>query len=199
MLTSRAEYRLLLRSDTADARLAQPAHNLGLIPDGRFAAVSEESRAIEETISTLGATWLGANSRHGGALTAHGLQPATRSLTALDVARRPAATLGTVIAALQDLGMWTGPDLAGYTLERAEIAVRYGAFIEKEQKEAARHRANDARAIPAGFDFGAVRGLRVEASQRLAEANPPSIGHAARTAGVTPSDIGALLVHLSRL
>jgi tRNA uridine 5-carboxymethylaminomethyl modification enzyme len=199
MLTSRAEYRLLLRSDTADARLAQRAHTMGLISDARWAAVMNETRAIDATIAALGSTWLGANPRHGAALAAHGLQPASRSLTALDVARRPTATLQSLFAALRDLGIWSGPDISGSVQERAETAIRYGAFIEKEQKEASRNRANEGRAIPAGFDYGAVQGLRIEASQRLAESQPPSIGHAARTAGVTPSDIGALLVHLSRM
>ena len=199
MLTSRAEYRLLLRSDTADARLAQLAHGMGLVTDDRLAAVMTETGAINATIAALGSTWLGPNPRHSAALAAHGLQPASRSLTAVDVARRPSATLHSVIAALRELGFWSGPNLTGRVLERAETSIRYGAFIEKEQKEASRHKANESRAIPAGFDFGTVQGLRIEASQRLAEAQPPSIGHAARTAGVTPSDIGALLVHLSRM
>ncbi|MBA3275930.1 MAG: tRNA uridine-5-carboxymethylaminomethyl(34) synthesis enzyme MnmG [Chloroflexia bacterium] len=199
MLSSRAEYRLLLRSDTADSRLAPVAHRLGLIDDERFQAVDQQTRTIERTIAALESTWLGANARHGQALEAEGLQAPARSLTALDVARRPQASLSGVIRAVQSVGLWKGPDLDDVPLARTEIAVRYGAFIDKEHNEALRHQANEFRLIPGNIDYAAVTGLRVEASQHLTASRPPSVGHAARTAGVTPSDIGALLVYLARL
>jgi tRNA uridine 5-carboxymethylaminomethyl modification enzyme len=198
MLTSRAEYRLILRSDTADSRLAGIGHAAGLIDGDRLHEVASEQATIEGTIRALSSAWLGANPRHAAALEAQGLHPATRSLTALDIARRPSAPLSGVIAALRSLDMWTGPDTTDIPMEQAEIAIRYGAFIDKEYKEAERHRANASRAIPAGFDFSSVSGLRVEAAQKLTDARPENIGHAARTGGVTPSDIGAILVHLTR-
>ena len=88
--------------------------------------------------------------------------------------------------------------LSARELARAGIAVQYGTFIEKERKEALRHRANETRSIPEGVDYGTIRGLRIEAVQRLTETRPVTVGQAARTAGVTPSDIGALLVHITR-
>jgi tRNA uridine 5-carboxymethylaminomethyl modification enzyme len=163
-----------------------------------MAAVAAESAAIDATVSALGSAWLGANPRHQYALESAGLQGTSRSLTALDVARRPHTRLADVIEALAGLEMWDGPNLAGRELVRAGIAVQYGSFIEKERKEALRHQANESRSIPRDVDFGAIRGLRIEAAQRLADARPLTIGQAARTAGVTPSDIGALLVHITR-
>ena len=198
MLSSRAEYRLLLRSDTADARLAPIAHRLGLIDDARCDEVDRETQVIQRTLAALESTWLGANERHGLALEAEGLQGPKRSQTALDIARRPGASLAGVIRAVTLLEIWNGPLLADVPLARTEIAVRYGAFIDKESKEALRHKANEFRPIPDDLDYGTVLGLRVEASQQLAASRPASVGHATRTAGVTPSDIGALLVHLSR-
>lgn len=198
MLSSRAEYRLLLRSDTADARLAPIAHPLGLVDDARLRAVERETQTIERTIAALETAWLGANERHGLALEAEGLRAPQRSLTALDVARRPEASLAGVIRAVSSLGIWKGPALEDVPLGRTEIAVRYGAFIDKENREALRRKANEFRLIPEDIDYGAVMGMRVEASQHLSAIRPPSVGHATRTAGVTPSDIGALLVHLSR-
>ncbi len=198
MLTSRAEYRLLLRSDTADSRLAQNAYDMGLISEARFESVKAETGSIDATIEALGSVWFGSNPRHAAALEAEGLQQTSRSLRALDVARRPGVSLAGVIRAVQSLELWTGPNLESIPLERADIAVRYGAFIEKEHKEANRHKANESRTIPMDIDYSRVAGLRVEAAQQLAAIRPPSVGHAVRTAGVTPSDIGALLVHLSK-
>jgi tRNA uridine 5-carboxymethylaminomethyl modification enzyme len=198
MLSSRAEYRLLLRSDTADIRLAPIAHRLGLITDARLESVMQESKMIESTMAALESTWLGANERHASALESEGLGAAGRSLTALDVARRPGAPLAHVIRAVDNLGLWNGPAVDDVPLTRAEIAVRYGAFIEKERREAMRHQANEFRLIPDDIDYGSVKGLRVEACQHLTASRPPSVGHATRTPGVTPSDIGALLVHLAR-
>jgi tRNA uridine 5-carboxymethylaminomethyl modification enzyme len=198
MLTSRAEYRLLLRSDTADARLSQVASGLGMIDDRRFESVKNENRLIDATVEALSSVWFGSNPRHEAALVTEGLQGTSRSLTALDVARRPGAALAGVIRAAQALGIWSGPTLDSIPLARTDVTVKYGAFIEKEHKEAIRHKSHETRLIPHDIDYGTVAGLRVEASQQLATVRPPSVGHAIRTAGVTPSDIGALLVHLSR-
>jgi tRNA uridine 5-carboxymethylaminomethyl modification enzyme len=199
MLTSRAEYRLLLRSDTAAIRMATIADGTSLISEERRQAVLAANTAIESTIDSLGSIWLGANPRHAAALEAEGLQAANRSLTALDLARRPRVNPESVIRAMQSLDLWSGPSPDSIPLDDLAIAIQYGAFIEKERKEAERHKANEYRRIPDDLDYSLVSGLRVEASQQLAATRPPSVGHAARTAGVTPSDIGALLVHLTRL
>lgn len=199
MLTSRAEYRLLLRSDTADARLAPMAHRMGLIDDNRLACVERERTSIEATIDALQSAWLGANPRHAAALESHGLQAATRSSTALDIARRPGASLAGVVRAVQSLDLWHGPSLGAIPLERADIALRYSTFVEKERNEADKHLANESRIIPDDIEYSSVPGLRIEASQQLAAARPPSLGHAVRMAGVTPSDIGALLIHICRM
>ena len=198
MLTSRAEYRLLLRADTAHTRLAPLGASLGLVDDERLAAVRERSATIDQAIDALGSTWLGANTRHAEALEAEGLQAASRSLTALDVARRPHTSPTQVIGALTSLGMWTGPIVDSTLVDDLATSIQYGAFIDKELREVERHRASEHRAIPADIDFTTIPGLRVEAAAQLSTARPPSIGHASRTAGVTPSDIGALLIHLTR-
>lgn len=198
MLTSRAEYRLLLRADTADMRLAPEAHRLGLLDDVRAIDVADEGASIAKLVTALNMTWLGGNPRHAEALGREGIDPARRSMTAADLARRPDVPLDAVMRALAQLGLWTGPLPAGLVRERAEIAIRYGAFIEKEEREAQRHRRSHAQALDPGLDYGSVPGLRVEAIQRLSAAHPSTIGQAMRTSGVTPSDIGALLVHLAR-
>ena len=120
-------------------------------------------------------------------------------MTALEITRRPGTHLSSVIDALRELRMWDSPPLAPHVEARVQIAVQYSAFIDKEHKEASRHRAAEDQVVPTGIDFSRVNGMRVEAAQRLAERPPATVAQARRTAGVTPSDIGALLVHLRRL
>lgn len=199
MLTSRAEYRLILRSDTADARLAERAHGLGLVDGERHAEVIRESKDISLIQKRLAAIWLGDNPRHASALEAEGLVPTTRSMTALDLARRPHVGLDAVLRSLAALHMWPHEIPSGITLERAQVAIRYGAFIDKEQMEAERHRKAAEDRIDPELDYTTVRGLRIEAQQRLNASKPLTVGQAQKTPGVTPADISALLVHLSRI
>jgi tRNA uridine 5-carboxymethylaminomethyl modification enzyme len=199
MLTSRAEYRLILRSDTADSRLAGRAHAIGLIDDARAESVTEERAEIVNILQRLEGLWLGDNDRHAAALEAEGLAPARRSTSALGIAQRPGASLTAVIQALGRLGMWEGEMPPALVIERASVAITYHSFIQKEEREAQRFQRSGAEAIPPDTDFATIPGLRVEAQQRLATSRPLTIGQAMRTPGVTPSDIGALLVHLSRI
>lgn len=196
MLTSRAEYRLLLRSETADIRMLRKSQHLDLIPTNRMPEVELEQELIDQTIKALASTWIGANQRHANSLITQNIQPANRSQSALELARRPNVTLTQVLDALEDLGMWTGARPDGLALARCEIEAKYGSFIAKEQKEAQQRMASESLLVPADLDFDDVSGMRIEARQKLNALNPATIGHARRTAGVTSSDIGALLIHL---
>lgn len=198
MLTSRAEFRLLLRQDTADRRMSRHAAAHGLTPPDRQRDIERERGQVDTLIDTLGTIWLGDNARHAAALEVHGIEPAQRSLTALDIARRPGVPLASVISAMASLGTVDLPELPAHVLSQAEIAIRYGAFIDKERREAERHLAAEEQQVPPGIDFSKVVGMRVEAAQRLGQRVPATIAQARRTAGVTPTDIGALLVHLRR-
>jgi tRNA uridine 5-carboxymethylaminomethyl modification enzyme len=198
MLTSRAEYRLILRSDTADARLAPEAERLGLINAPRADAVRLEQRLMDEITGKLATVWIGDNPRHAAALEAEGLAPASRSMSGLELARRPEAKLDSVLRSLQALELWDAPIPSGLALNRIDTAIKYAAFIDKEEREAARHRNAAGQALDAELDYETVPGLRVEATQRLNAARPLTIGQASRTPGVTPGDISALLVYLAR-
>ena len=199
MLTSRAEYRLILRSDTADARLVERAHALDLVSNERLESVRTEQKTIEDVQARLETLWFGDNPRHKSALEAEGLTHAARSMTALDVARRPHVELPSVLGALTRLEMWSDPIPTGMELERLQIAIRYGAFIDKEEREAVRHRRAAEDRLDPELDYSAIRGLRIEAQQQLNAIKPLTIGQAQRTPGVTPGDISALLVHVSRM
>lgn len=196
MLTSRAEYRLILRSDTADSRLAPVAFDRGLIDVDRHGEVQSEQANRDSVLTALAGTWIGDNPRHRAALEAEGLVPVNRSLTGLDIARRPHVPINSVIAALKKLDMWSLPDIAPLAVIRTEIAVKYGAFIDKERQEVARIAASEGHIIPPGVHYQEIMGLRIEARQALDRSRPETVGQATRVAGVTPTDIGALLVHL---
>ncbi len=198
MLTSRAEYRLVLRSDTANLRLNHLARDARLLDEITAHNVESENQAVQAVIDRLGKTWVGDNPRHAAAMRAEDIEPAARSMTGLELVRRPQTTLSRVLAALRELSLWPDEREAPLVLERAEIAAKYSAFIEKEEKEAERHRQHHGQAIPEETRFDSVPGLRVEAAAALMRARPITIGQAIRTAGVTPSDIGVLLVYLKQ-
>lgn len=198
MLTSRAEYRLILRSDTADARLGGLAHAHGLISGSRYDAICVEEHFREDLTGELARAWLGDNSRHAEALRAEGLAPASRSMSALELARRPEAPLPSVLRALSALKLWNGIIPTDMAVNRASVAIKYGSFIEKEEREAARHRKAAEDLLDPDMDYASVPGLRVEATQKLNRQKPLTVGQASRTAGVTAGDISALLLHLSR-
>ncbi len=197
MLTSRAEYRLVLRSDTADARLLPEASRLGLVSAQRTEEVRTENSAVEETLQRLSTMWFGANPLHSAALSAAGIQPTSRSLSALELTRRPEVRLRAVLSACEAVGMIGSERPANHALDRIEIAAKYSSFIEKEEREVARHAASDSQPIPSNVNFSRVKGLRVEARQKLLATRPMTVGQARKTAGVTPTDVGAILVHLA--
>jgi tRNA uridine 5-carboxymethylaminomethyl modification enzyme len=198
MLTSRAEYRLILRSDTADARLAPLAHSRHLIDEDRATAVTNEVGGIRNIVDALERIWLGDNPRHAAALASQGIAPANHSISALGMVQRPGVTLDAVVRALVVIGLWQDEIPAGLVLERTQLAIKYRSFIEKEEREAARHHRSSSEKLAPDLDYSTIPGLRVEAVQKLNLAKPLTIGQAIRTSGVTPSDVGALLVHLAR-
>lgn len=199
MLTSRAEYRLLLRSETADGRMIAKSRHLGLVSERRRADVAAEQELIDSTLNMLQDAWIGANARHQAALRAHGILPAARSQRAMELVRRPNVSLSQVLSVLRSLDLWDGTAPDGLAMTRCEVAAKYGAFIEKERREAQHHAASDSQMVPAGLDFDTVPGLRIEARQKLKALSPETVGQAQRIPGVTSSDTSALLVHLERL
>jgi tRNA uridine 5-carboxymethylaminomethyl modification enzyme len=112
--------------------------------------------------------------------------------------QRPGVALDSVIRALLALGLWRDGVPSGLVLERAQLAIKYRSFIEKEEREAARQHRSSSEKLAPDLDYATIPGLRVEAVQKLNVAKPLTIGQAIRTSGVTPSDVGALLVHLAR-
>jgi tRNA uridine 5-carboxymethylaminomethyl modification enzyme len=195
IMTSRAEYRLLLRQDNADLRLAEIGYQAGLLPRERYEAAEARQRAIQAELERLSSTWLrpgddGINARLAGA----GLPRLTGGVNALQLLRRPEVAY-ELVAALAPPPEPLPLDAA----EQVQIEAKYAGYIEKQRAEVARFRRLEDRRIPPDLDYAKLVGLRTEAQEKLAYVRPATVGQAARLAGVNPADISVLLVHLKRL
>jgi tRNA uridine 5-carboxymethylaminomethyl modification enzyme len=195
IMTSRAEYRLLLRQDNADLRLAEIGYRVGLLPFHRYQAVEAKRCAVQSEIERLAATWLRpGDDRVDECLAEHGLPPLADGVNALQLLRRPGVEYA-LVAALAPPPVPLAPQVA----EQVAIEAKYAGYIEKQRSEVARFRRLEDRRIPPGLTYRNLTGLRAEAQEKLACVRPATVGQASRLAGVNPADISVLLIHLKRL
>ncbi len=194
LLTSRAEYRLLLRNDNADLRLSSLGHDLGLVSTARYAQVEHKRRQVAQELERLARTWLPPSAEVNCVLQGLNLEPLTRDANALQLLRRPGAVYD-LITSLAPSPERLGPEAVGQVV----IEARYAGYIERQKQEVERQRRLEEWPIPADLDYGSLAGLRAEAVERLTHFRPASVGQAARIEGVSPADISVLLVHLRRL
>ncbi|MEZ4665510.1 MAG: tRNA uridine-5-carboxymethylaminomethyl(34) synthesis enzyme MnmG [Thermomicrobiales bacterium] len=197
MLTSRCEHRLLLRPDTARERLGHIAYQNGLIGEENWKSIEQERDGLQDMLQALESISILPRADHLSVLNEYGVAPVSKPTTATELLRRPESTLGQIVSISHRLGFET-PTSGGLTHCRVENEVRYGAFLARETKEVARQSALRDRSLPDQVDYRTIPGLRIEAANKLALHRPRTIGEAGRLAGVTPSDIGALLIYLRR-
>jgi tRNA uridine 5-carboxymethylaminomethyl modification enzyme len=194
MFTSRAEYRLLLREDNADLRLSAVGRGLGLVDDARWRVFEAKREAVERERQRLRDTWLRpARLPPGDAQRVLG-EGLARESTLLELLRRP----GVSYASLMTLP-GAGPGVRDTSVaDQVEIQAKYHGYIERQQQEIERSRRHEETRLPEDLDYAEVRGLSVEARQKLAEHRPATLGLASRIPGVTPAAVSLLLVHLKR-
>jgi tRNA uridine 5-carboxymethylaminomethyl modification enzyme len=193
MHTSQAEFRLLLRQDNADCRLSGIAHELGLIGDSRHADVLSRRRQVEDIVSRLRETWLTPSSDTNGRLAAQGCESITNRMRAADLLCRSDVRIGTMAAfGLLPEGM------AEEVAREAETVLKYANYVDRQEGEVHRLHRLENRGIPEGIDYWGIEGLRSESREKLTTIRPRTIGQASRIAGVAPSDVSVLLVHLER-
>jgi len=194
MFTSRAEYRLSLREDNADLRLTEAGHAIGLVDDMRWRAFSEKREAIAREQERLKSTWLNPRVLSAAEATKVLGQPIEREYTLADLLRRPNVTY----AALMTLP-GAGPAVADPAVaEQVETQARYHGYIERQRDEVQRSEEQEDAKLPSDIDYRRLRGLSIEVQQTLDIHRPETIGQAARIAGVKPSAISILLVHVKR-
>ena len=191
MMTSRAEYRLILRQDNADLRLTPIGRAVGLVRDERWERFTAKRDAIEEALSTLRETRLSPRAETEELLSDAGIAPLRVPMSLFALLSREGSY--DVLAPLFDL-----PALAADVKEEVEITARYDGYIKKQREQIARMERLESRRIPEGIDYGAIASLRLEAAEKLAAIRPRSIGQASRISGVSPADISVLLVWLER-
>ncbi len=196
MFTSRAEYRLQLREDNADLRLTETGRALGLVDDVRWDAFARKRDAVARERERLKSTYVSPQRvPPDAALRVFG-QPLEREYALADLLRRPGVDYAALVAlpGVDENRAAVDPVVA----EQVEIAIKYEGYIERQQSDVARQRAQDALRLPTDLDYRTVRGLSTEVWQKLNLHRPETIGQAARISGLTPAAIALLLVHLKR-
>lgn len=190
MMTSRAEYRLLLRQDNADLRLTEKGRAIGLVDDKRYGIFTEKRTALERTVSELGKQNISPSAENNAKLEAMGTAPLRSGSSLLDLLRRKEVTYSKLQQAF-DL-----PELAPQVAEQAEIFVKYEGYITKQSQEVERFMKLENKRLPDDIDYRAIKELSSEAAEKLDKVRPANIGQASRISGVSPADISVLMIAL---
>ena len=196
MMTSRAEYRLLLRQDNADQRLTEKGYEVGLISQERYDRLKEKERLIESEIERLKNAYVGTSEKVQELLESYESTPLNSGSSLAELIRRPELSYEAVTAI--DVTRPELPkDLAAEVIEQVDISLKYDGYIQRQKRQVEQFKKMENKKIPEDMDYDAVNSLRIEAVQKLKEYRPVSIGQASRISGVSPADISVLLVYLS--
>lgn len=190
MMTSRAEYRLLLRQDNADLRLTEKGRAIGLVDDKRYGIFTEKRIALERTVSELGKQNISPSAENNAKLEAMGTAPLRSGSSLLDLLRRKEVTYSKLQQAFEL------PELAPQVAEQAEIFAKYEGYITKQRQEVERFMKLENKRLPDDIDYRAIKELSSEAAEKLDKVRPANIGQASRISGVSPADISVLMIAL---
>lgn len=192
MMTSRSEYRLLLRQDNAPERLAEIGKKFGLLPESKYRLYLEMNEKIDRELHRIQKTSLKPTEELNKALEACGTSPISTGIKFIELLKRPQVDYRTLIA-FDD----NAPDLSGDLINKLEIRVKYKGYIEAQNDKVQQMRKLEAKKLPVDIDYGTVKGLRLEAQEKLNKYRPLNIGQASRISGVNPADITVLLLLLN--
>ena len=193
MMTSRAEYRLLLRQDNADLRLRKYGYEVGLVSKEDYEKTLEKERLITEEVNRLKNVFVGANKRVCDFLVSHGTSELHTGTSLAELLCRPELSYD-VLSELDP----ERPVLPEEVIEQVVITIKYEGYIERQKEQVNRFKKMEKRLIPEDIDYDDVPSLRIEARQKLKQFKPLSVGQASRISGVSPADVSVLLVYLSQ-
>ncbi len=194
MMTSRAEYRLLLRQDNADLRLTEYGHEIGLISDERYNKFLKKKRKIEEEIERLKKTNVKPNAENNAFLKKYGTTEITAGVKLAELLKRTELTY-EILGEIDK----NRPELDRQVREEVEIMVKYEGYIEMQKRQVEGFKKLEKKLLPEEIDYNEIKGIRLEARQKLNKYKPYSLGQASRISGVSPADISVLLIYLEGL
>ena len=193
MMTSRAEYRLLLRQDNADMRLTGIGHEIGLIDDERYEKLLEKERLIEEEVDRMKKTTVGARAEVQELLAKYESTPLQSGTTLAELLKRPELSYEIIKDIDKDR-----KELPEDVKEQVNIELKYEGYIKRQLRQVEQYKKLENKKIPEDIDYDDVYSLRKEAVQKLKELRPASVGQASRISGVSPADISVLLIYLGK-
>ena len=193
VMTSRSEYRLLLRQDNADARLTRRGYEIGLVSKERLRVVEEKYAAVEREIRRLSHTGVAPSAALSAFLRERGTTDAADGCALLSLLKRPQIHYGDLAAFDPER-----PELPADVEEQVEISVKYEGYIQRQQKQVEELRRMERHKLPPDLDYQAIQGLRLEAREKLSAVRPLDLGQAGRISGVSPADIAVLMIYLER-
>ena len=203
MMTSRAEYRLLLRQDNADLRLTDIGHEIGLISEERYAHFCKKRELINQEVQRLNETMVGANKTIQNFLETHGSTTLKTAASLADLIKRPELSYEQIAPIdeerdsvyQKDAAIWNGP-FVSEIMEQINIELKYDGYIKRQKSQVEHFVKLEKKRIPQNIDYEDIHNLRKEARQKLNEVRPENIGQASRISGVSPADISVLMIYL---
>jgi len=193
MMTSRSEYRLLLRQDNADQRLCPIGRRIGLVSDERLGRVEEKYALVDREVKRLAARGVPPTPELNALLTGHGTTPVSDGAPLAALLRRPEIRYADLAPFDPDR-----PPLPPDVTEQVEISIKYAGYIQRQLQEVEELHRMEGRALPPELDYASIQGLRLEAREKLNAVRPLNIGQAGRISGVSPADLAALMIYLER-
>ena len=197
MMTSRAEYRLLLRQDNADQRLTEKGYEVGLITEERYQRLLYKEKLIEEEIERLKKVHVGTEKKVQEILQKYNSTPLNSGISLAELIRRPELSYECLEEIDKDRPEFPN-DLKEEVWEQVNINIKYKGYISRQKKQVEQFKKLENKKIPANIDYDSIKSLRIEALQKLKEYRPVSIGQASRISGVSPADISVLLVYMEQ-
>ena len=194
MMTSRSEYRLLLRQDNADLRLTPYGYEIGLISSERYSRFLTKRRMIEEETERLNKLVFPPSKEVNEYLKSVGSQPISTGVKAAELLKRPQVTYES----MQVIDKSRPENLPADVCEQVEISIKYAGYIDRQIKQAEQFKKLEEKKLPADIDYEKIDGLRLEARQKLSSIRPASLGQASRISGVNPADIAVLMIYLKK-